>query len=124
MVAGRKPSSRAVHGCSSRRAQHAGRNGAQVACTHAQLTLQQLPLLGAAFTPSPRKHACSPQHRCARCPCSFLLAVTQFVVPTFAFVKNRPIPYVTHDVVLTGEGQSRASLHVCRPDANEVRRPC
>ncbi len=35
--------------------------------------------------------------------CSFLLAVTQFVVPTFAFVKNRPIPYVTHDIALTGE---------------------
>ncbi|KAL4447306.1 hypothetical protein ABPG77_007339, partial [Micractinium sp. CCAP 211/92] len=34
---------------------------------------------------------------------SFLLAVTQFVVPTFAFVKNRPIPYVTHDIALTGE---------------------
>lgn len=35
-------------------------------------------------------------------PCSFLLAVTQFVVPTFAFVKSRPIPFVTHDLALTG----------------------
>lgn len=34
---------------------------------------------------------------------SFLLAVTQFAVPTFAFVKDRPIPYVTHDIALSGE---------------------
>ena len=36
------------------------------------------------------------------CRCSFLLAITQFVVPTFAFVKSSPIPFVTHDVALTG----------------------
>ena len=35
--------------------------------------------------------------------CSFLLAITQFVVPTFAFVKSRPIPFVTHELALTGK---------------------
>ena len=36
----------------------------------------------------------------------FLLAVTQFVVPTFTFVKSSPIPFATHDVLLTG-GRAR-----------------
>ena len=35
--------------------------------------------------------------------CSFLLAITQFVVPTFSFVKSRPIPFVSHEVALTGK---------------------
>ncbi|KAL4443584.1 hypothetical protein ABPG75_011321 [Micractinium tetrahymenae] len=45
---------------------------------------------------------------------SFLLAVTQFVVPTFAFVKNRPIPFVTHDITLTGEPRAaEGDLFLC-----------
>lgn len=49
-------------------------------------------------------------------PRSFLLAVTQFVVPTFAFVKSRPIPFVTHDLALTGGlcGGARAGCGRCK----------
>jgi hypothetical protein len=33
----------------------------------------------------------------------FLLAVTQFAVPTFSFVKSNPIPFASCDLRLTGE---------------------
>ncbi|KAL4858517.1 Vacuolar protein sorting-associated protein 13C [Chlorella vulgaris] len=45
---------------------------------------------------------------------SFLLAITQFVVPTFAFVKDRPIPWVTHDVALSGKAYvAEGDLYLC-----------
>ena len=39
----------------------------------------------------------------------FLLAVTQFAMPTFSFVKSSPIPFATHDILLGGERAPRAS---------------
>lgn len=35
---------------------------------------------------------------------SFLLAVTQFVVPTFSFVRSNPILFKSHDILLRNEG--------------------
>lgn len=63
---------------------------------------------------------------------SFLLAVTQFVVPTFSFVKSSPIPYASHDLLLTGEDAQAIlqpanrtdSLHACMPYAQSCNTSC
>lgn len=52
---------------------------------------------------------------------SFLLAITKFVVPTFAFVRNSPTPFGTHDILLSGE--ARQGGDGCLPVHLDIRNP-